>query len=341
LGREIVISILTLQRRLREIGRIRAGRKGDKGQPQKLATWRFTSPQQGVIAEAAGRWGGTVGPWESPNGPQYEVITDTDTISVVIPTAQSISQFYEAWAGGGCTRRCDGETELLTDQPCLCDPDPAERLCKPKTRFNVMLPDLSDLGQWRLESSSWYGATELAGISDLLALANAQYIRANLRLEQRQVKRPGQPTKRFAVPVVEMDVKLGDVLNSLGLTGGTVNPVGASAVPVLDTPAYAAPRTGPSDDEWAELVALLGPDVDGAVTMPVIETGLRRVFELMDRVGLWVPNPEGTDALHLALRSKMRVDHVGDLRKEDLVKFAEMTWAGAREAVAALDEDGE
>lgn len=333
------MSILTLQRRLREIGRIRAGVKGDKGQPQKLSTWRLTSDQHDIIAQAADQWGGTVEPWESPNGAQFQVITETDTLGIVIPGGQSISQYFELWKAGGCERRCDGVTELLSDAPCLCDPDPELRDCKPTTRLNVMLPDLSDLGQWRLEAHGFYAATELAGVADLLELASAQFIGARLRLEQRSVKRPGQTVKRFAVPVIEMDVKLGDVLASLGLTGEGVALSAGAPTEALPAATYEAPRAEPTDDEWSELADLLGPDIDPSENMAPIEAKLRRVYELMDRVGLWLPNAEGTDALHLALRSKMRADHVGDLRKDDLVSFAEMTWKGAREAVAAAGED--
>lgn len=331
--------LVDIQKRLRQIGRIRAGDKGPKGNPVKLNTWRLTSSQRAVIEQAASLWGGTVEQWESPNGAEWEVVTESDTLPVVIPTGQSISQWWESWTAAGASRRCDGERELLTDQPCLCDPDPELRECKPTTRISVMLPELSDLGQWRLDSRGWYAATELAGIADLLNLANAQYIKANLRLEQRQVKRPNQPVKKFAVPVIEMDVKLGDVLASLGLTGDTVALSAGEPEKALGAPAYEAQRPDPTDEEWAELTALLGPDVDPSRTMPELEKDLRRVFELMERVGLWLPNDRGEDALHQALRVKMDAEHVGDLNKGPLVEFCEMTWKGAREALAAMDED--
>jgi hypothetical protein len=332
--------IITLQRRLREIGRIRAGTKSDKGAPTKLTTWRLTSAQQSVIEQAATLWGGKVEPWDSPNGPQWQVITNTDSLRVIIPNGQSATQYYESWKGGGCVRRCDGQTELLSDVPCLCDPDPERRECKPITRLNVMLPDLSDLGQWRLDTGSWYGAGELGGVADLLASANAEYVPARLRLEQRSVKRPGKPTNRFAVPVIEMDFTLGDVLESLGI-GSTLATSGTGRLEggVPERPALAAATATPpvaSDDDWSELYSLVGVEVDAAATMPTIESEVRRTFVLMERVGLWHPLSDGTDALHAALRKHADVEHVGDLRKDGLVAFARVAREAAREAVGKV-----
>jgi Recombination directionality factor-like len=73
------------------------------------------------------------------------------------------SQWYQMWSGGGCQRRCDGETEQLTQEPCKCPADPERRnalaktggACKPTTRVNVMLPDLPDLGVWKIESRGY------------------------------------------------------------------------------------------------------------------------------------------------------------------------------------------
>jgi len=325
--------ILTLQRRLRELGRIRAGDKTPKGAPRKLETYRLTSPSEPAIRQAAQLYGGNIEPWDSPNGPQWQVTTQTDTLPVRIPGGQSISQWMELWSGGGCQRRCDGVTEVISDQPCLCDPDPELRECKPKTRLNVVLPELGDIGQWRLETTSWFGATEMAAIADLLALTDSQYIPARIRLEQRSVKRPGKPTNRFAVTVIETDARMGAVLDALG--------VGES---------FAAPQIGPTtdrlqlatstptvqadpDEAWAELTSLLGPDVDPDDTMPVLESRMRRLYELMETLGLWQGTGHG-DPLHLALKKHEDVAHVGDLRKDRLVAFCEVSWEAARTAIS-------
>src|SRR5690242_11256283 len=103
------ITPAVLQRRHVEQGRIRLGVKGDRGQPQKLATFRFTSPNRRHIEALAAAYGGEARPWQSPAGAEFEVITDAKDIPVTVLRAGA-SQWLEAWSGGGCVHRCDGET---------------------------------------------------------------------------------------------------------------------------------------------------------------------------------------------------------------------------------------
>lgn len=209
--------IIALQRRHHQIGRIRIGAQvpingttksgKPKTRPVKLETFRLTSSDKRAIDAAAALYGGEPHPWEEQEG-QFEVITDTNELSIAIPPDGELSQWYEQWSGGGCTRRCDGQWEQIGDQACVCDP--AERECSPHTRLSVVLTDLPGMGMWRLDTQGWYAATELAGTINLLAAAadRGTFLPARLRLEQRQVKRPGQAVRKFAVPVVDLDVPL-------------------------------------------------------------------------------------------------------------------------------------
>lgn len=211
--------ILDMQMRLRELGRIRTGiqvaAKDGKRRPSKLETFRLTSASLELMEAAAACYGGTVTPWESPSGREYEVVTKVDALPIVIPPGETFSQWYEMWTAAGCARRCDGVTNVIDDQPCACPADPAERreaaaritptACKPTTRLNVILPDLPDLGVFRLESHGFYAAVELAGAARFLAIASSSglNIPARLRLDQREKKVPGKPTNRYAVPIIE------------------------------------------------------------------------------------------------------------------------------------------
>ena len=232
--------ILTIQRQLREIGRIRTGHtvvSNGKSRPSKLERFRLTSRSEEVIRSAAAVYGGTPRPWED----QWEVITDTDRLDIVIPPGVQFSQWMELWSGGGCIRRCDGVTELLADEPCgsasskvetrsgvreipPCPRDPAERrdlaaagfACKPTTRLSVILPALPDLGSWRIESHGYYAAAELSGTVDVLQSAD-RLLPARLRLDQREVKKQGRPVNKFAVPVLELpDLRIVDLIEMDG-----------------------------------------------------------------------------------------------------------------------------
>lgn len=88
-----------------------------------------------------------------------------------------------------------------------------------------------------------------------------------------------------------------------------------------------------TDAEWSELFALLGVPPSRGETMKALETRLRRVYALMHRGGLW---PK--DQLHDYLEEWAQAKHVGDLDKEKLLIFAQITWKGASELAQAPTE---
>lgn len=233
------MAILTIQRRLAERGRIRLGRRGEKGQPQRLDRFRLTSPDEAAIRRAAELWGGEVSPWESPAGPQWEVVIEAQSIRCLLPPELGFSQFFELWSGGGCKRRCDGETELLSGRPCICDEED-EKCCKPTTRLSLLLPDLGGVGLWRLETHGWTAASELCGVVELAeAVGGGRVMPATLRLEERRLVRDGQ-TMRIVVPVLDLDVDLRGMLGR-----SPVVPELAAPMPqALDAPAVEVPSPG-------------------------------------------------------------------------------------------------
>jgi hypothetical protein len=209
--------IIELQRRLSEAGRIRIGQQvaGNNGRkrPEKLTTFRLTSADRTRIEQAAQVYGGTVQQWDAPAGKQWEVVTETDSLNVIVPPSDMcFSQAYELWSGGGCARRCDGYNESISQGPCVCDPD--KRECNIHTRLSVMLADLNSLGVWRLDTSGWYAALELQGAVGVIQMAagRGQMLPARLRLEQRMVKRLGEGTRRFAVPVLDVEISPAQLL---------------------------------------------------------------------------------------------------------------------------------
>lgn len=221
---------------LRRVGKLRMGveveTSNGKTRPEKLDTWRFTSPDEHVIRAVAAHpeLGGEARPWDNDGSPEWETITNTSTLDVLItPEADAFSQWYEMWKAGGCQRRCDGDTETLSGKPCMCPADRDERAdlskqgkaCKATTRLSVVLPMVPALGSWMVESHGYYAAKELASTIALLDMAGARrgLLPARLRIEQRQVKRDGK-TQKFGVPVIDVAVTLE------GLFGGELLPAG-------------------------------------------------------------------------------------------------------------------
>lgn len=219
--------ILTMQRRLRELGRIRTGwseevpgkttRSGQPvRRPVKSKTFILTSAQRNHLEIGADRWGGTIERWK-PQGASPEtwrLVTEADTIEALLPPGDPLTSYYEAWQGPTAVRRCDGVTELLKPQACVCvatlgeawweredlTKEQARDTCKATTRLNVFL-DLDDFGYWRLDMHSVNAAIEMAGYVDLIKgyIGPNPVVPIRLRIEQR-----AKPGKQFQVVVMEL-----------------------------------------------------------------------------------------------------------------------------------------
>lgn len=206
--------LLNIQRRAAEHGRLRTGyTQGNR--PVRSSTWVVTSHSEEHVRTAATLWGGEVEKWKPLNSTteQWRVITKASSIEALITPGDPLNQYNELWSAGGCQRRCDGQTELLSRQPCLCAARFGEdwhqqkkgTVCSTTSRFNVMLPDLSGMGMWRAETHSFYAASEWGGMVDIV-LAGTDgrgFVPVTLRIEPRQVVREGK-TKKFPVVVVEL-----------------------------------------------------------------------------------------------------------------------------------------
>jgi hypothetical protein len=246
--------ILDIQKRARELGRIRIGQvqptASGKTRPAKLDRFRVTSHSRPLIESVAALYGGTATEWQPQGGGPagWEVLTDATRLPILVPP-QPISQYLEHWSKGGCARRCDGVRELLSDKACLCGPDPSNRLCKPTTRLNVVLREVEGIGVFRLETHGYYAAVELPMAAELLASAG-NYIQGYLGLEERVIKRDGE-TRRFMVPTIDIAMTPQQLL-----AGG-----GAPAAQ-LDSGQRAALPAGPGVQDQRALPAAPSVDVD-------------------------------------------------------------------------------
>lgn len=226
-----------LPQRTPELGRIRLGEKGDRGQPVKLRTFRLTSHSKALLDAAAALYGGTVRSWDgAPDEGMWQLTTGASELDVLIPGAVgAVSQTYEEWKGGTCMRRCDGTTVRTpaTEEPCICKkldiPGPDDAHCEIVTRFRVILPRVPGLGVWMLTTSGWMAATTLPSTLNLLArMTSGEWIPAVLRAEQRSKKvrdpKTGKvQTNRFVVPVLDLPgATIGQLVEGAGLVDSPV-----------------------------------------------------------------------------------------------------------------------
>lgn len=233
--------IIDRQRRLAEIGRIRMGEKKlsqrGKQYPAALQAWRLTSRVRDRLDAAARIYGGTVRPWQEEPG-QFELYTESDALDVMLAPGEPVTQWFEHWdkpagvqkARVTCLRRCDGVTETLSDQPCLCA-GLDERVCKTTTRLSVLLYRVPGLGVWRLDSRGEYAATELAGTAEFLA-GLGDRLPVILRLDPRESVDGQGETHKFVVPVLDVAIAVPE------LVAGYAPPLAPPAAPALEQPGY-------------------------------------------------------------------------------------------------------
>jgi hypothetical protein len=272
-----------LQRRHRELGRVRMGAKGvsegGKSIPVKLDTWRLTSPSLELLHAASQLWGGTVGEWKDAptQGLQYELITEAREIPVLVPPqVLEDSQWYTLYSGGGIERKCDGRHATIPEGDCLCDPE--NRACQVTTNLLVVLHALPDIGVWRLVSHGYNAAAELSmGVEILMQfMGRGGMPEAVLGIEARTSKNQGQ-TRHFLVPVLKVphsleELAAGEGQRALGSGGMVVDTsTGEILVPVPGGGTAAVAEDGEaSEDRSTPPLLDMDDDGEGVVHTPVL-----------------------------------------------------------------------
>jgi hypothetical protein len=294
------VSIITLQRQVMEVGRVRiGGEKPERGAGKKLEYPRLTSPHRDLIERAARSYGGEVQEWAAPSGLQYQVYCDRPIRVGFLPMAHLYEQWNELWQRGGCQRRCDGVTEHKSGKPCMCSAD--NRECKPVTRAWVVLLDVGGYGTWRIETGSYYAAVEMGGVLELAetAMRAGQQITATMSIEHRSIARDGQ-TRKFIVPVLRPDLDIemfatGQV-QQLATPAKAERPSLGAAAPLPSDPGFRELEPGDShrpinDKEQADLFAAveasgIGPDKAKAVLQAIakVESSADLTTEHYDEV---------------------------------------------------------
>ena len=285
------MAVLDVQRRGQQIGRIRLGQlvatSNGKMRPDKLSTFRFTTASRVAADAIAELYGGEVRDWQRG---QFEVITRKSEIGVTVPPRdQVISQWYEMWSKGGCQRRCDSQHEQISNGPCLCphaeDADDEQAVadaalkraglaklnppgaCKLVTRISVMIPDLPGLGIFRLDSGSYYAASEIGDAALLMQAARDKgvLLPAMLRIEQRQ-RIAGGKTTNYPVPVLEVLATFRQIASG-ALEGGGImaqlppapgeQPRAITAAPSRAVPAeHVPPPAAEPEEDWQRAEAI-------------------------------------------------------------------------------------
>jgi hypothetical protein len=205
--------ILTMQRQVRELGRLRTGYTAGN-RPVRSKTWILTAKDRDLLDAAAEEWGGQVVEWTPLNheGKQWSLTTETAMLPAFLPPGDPLTQSYEQWNRGGAVRRCDGNTESKSGNPCICRAlgekwyeRSVKEVCKPYSQLNVMLLNLPDIGVWRHVTKSYYAAGEIAGMVDLIKaqVGPEPIVPVWLVIDQRESVKDGKKTP-YPVPAIKI-----------------------------------------------------------------------------------------------------------------------------------------
>jgi hypothetical protein len=259
---------------LPEHGRIRTGIKSGRSM-KALSTFRFTSVDETAIRQLAQMYGGEPRPWHDskaspPN--QWEVITNTDTIEVAVQP-DSVFASYELWSGGGLQRQCDGETVTMwqasnrglerMEEPCICDKQGMLE-CRPKTRMNLIIPQINFAGTWRYETSSeqaLHTLPTMLNLIDQLQQMQGGLMRVTMHLVPKEKMKAGQKRK-FTVVEVRTAVSVDQIIS--GEASYTAE-VSAGEMPALE---QTVPQLTPTPEPALEIVE---DDDDDVVDAEIVE----------------------------------------------------------------------
>lgn len=309
-------ALTDLERRLPRAGKIKLGIKTERAM-RKLTEFRFLSPYRDTLEQLAVLYGGEVRAYrdEKANPPdQFELLSNAAEIDVLVLPG-GLSMHYEKWVAGGCERRCDGvNVEVpvkvgkddydFESHPCLCKLQGA-RVCEPKTRLNVVLPQCAMRGAWLLETKSWNAAEELPGVHDMIVALNERggYVQARLGIDQR-VKQTVVGKRNFVVPVltvVQSPMEIASGAASIGALGVATNPaLGTVATPL------------------AALGAGHGGDGDGIVDAEVLDEDLLAIEAGLRAEGVRLLGEDQADRFVVAMRGGAGVTDVPEDRRDRL-----------------------
>lgn len=258
-----VAAFRAFQSRMATVGKIRLGVYNGR-YPEKIDTFRFTAENRELIEAVAAAYGGTAEEWKPQGGgsTQWEVITEAKAVPVYLVNGQDIEPWYEAWGSGRtCLRRCDGQWNKQTDEPCLCNgperPADARQLCKPTIRVTVMLKEVPGLGSWLMESHGENACAEISTLAPLVAkLPMPLPAMLRLRQEKRREWNPDKrkfDTKDFYVPWFDVSVVSaqqvaigGDALTQALTAAGAPAVLGSDRRAIEAAPVSAVPVSAPA-----------------------------------------------------------------------------------------------
>jgi len=151
------------------------------GRPVSLAKWRVLTGDPKVAEAVSLLMGGTVEEWDPTKEMNLEILTDTDSVEIVIPGPDAIEDKLILWGRSGPIHECDGEFFLSpaedAGKPCGCPRSLKERKAaakagrgpSPAITVPFRLAHDYDLGPGKFLATSWKFAETVHEVKNDLA----------------------------------------------------------------------------------------------------------------------------------------------------------------------------
>ncbi|MDX2826596.1 hypothetical protein Sipo8835_14205 [Streptomyces ipomoeae] len=161
------------------VGRFHQGRLSE-GRPQALDAWRITTDDAHVAARLASLLGGHAQQNEGGGGLAHEVLTNRESVRVLMDGPGAVTARMVLWSSKGITHDCDGSVFLSPQgkkgQTCGCHPRLEDKkLAAREGRGPVPSIDLvfriaaaPTLGEFHFMTSSWQLAAQLSDLMEAL-----------------------------------------------------------------------------------------------------------------------------------------------------------------------------
>lgn len=206
------------------VGRIHLGTVRG-GRPMTLESWRFTTGDREIASALAQLFGGSPHEYDPEKEFNLEIVTDADSIPVIVDGPDAIRALGEIWINGKLTHRCDGVSFVtghpepaLIGLPCGCPRLLRERkeaaknyqAASPAITITFRLADDPDLGEFTLRTGSWQMAGELHNAVSRLERFGESY--AHLRTELVEWTTSAGQSRSFRKPVLDVKKSWNDAV---------------------------------------------------------------------------------------------------------------------------------
>lgn len=188
-----------------------------RNEPVSLPAWRVLTDDPAVADGIAELYGGTTEEYDATKAMNLHVLTEAESVEIVINGSKAIEDKLILWGQGGPAHECDGEFSLLPDdrgEPCGCPRTMAERkeLAKrrppkgPSPSINVTFRLAGagyELGTGKLVATAWSLAEVIHEVKDALDQVEGEAL-CRLTLEHVQYTNKAGIDVSYRKPVIDV-----------------------------------------------------------------------------------------------------------------------------------------